>query len=201
MKSDEDESLLVPADDAADAPAADPGALADRVLPTPPVDGLLGRWWVLHTHARNEKAVTERLARRNIQIFLPLVRQRRTYGGRIRHVSIPLFPGYVFLCGSEADRLCALETNRVAKVLEVANQEQLKKDLRQIERVLSSDEPVELYPRLRTGCRCRVIAGSLAGLEGVVLRRRGPWRVYISVQFVGQSAELEIDPAMLEVLD
>jgi transcription antitermination factor NusG len=165
------------------------------------VDSFVGRWWVLHTRSRNEKVVATHLVRRGIQYFLPLVHHRRTYAGTIKHVSIPLFPGYVFLCGSPEDRYTALQTNRLANVLEVADQEQLKKDLRQIERVVNSDEPVDLYPRLRTGSRCRVIAGSLMGLEGVVLRRLGPGRVYIGVDFVGQSAELEIDSAMLEVLD
>ena len=116
-------------------------------------------------------------------------------------VRIPLFPGYLFLCGGSDARLVALRTHRCANVLEVADQERLKADLRHIHRVVESKEPVDLYPRLRRGCRCRVITGTLAGLEGVVLRRRGLWRVYVGVEFLGQSAELEIDPMLLEVID
>ena len=175
---------------------------ADRESGTAPlVDTFAGRWWVLHTRARNEKMVAAHLTRRSIQYFLPLVRHRRIYGSTVQHVSIPLFPGYVFLCGSSDDRLSALQTNRVANVLDVGDQEQLKHDLRQIERIVQSDEPVDLFPRIKTGTRCRVIAGSLKGLEGVILRRRGPWRVYVAVHFIGQSAELEIDSAMLEAID
>jgi len=143
----------------------------------------------------------EDLKKLGIQHFLPLVRYRRVYGGKVRRVSIPLFPGYVFLCGRDEDRVQALRTRRVANVLHVADQEQLKHDLRQIHRVIESDEPIDLYPRLRKGARCRVTGGSLAGLEGVVIRRKGPWRVYVGVKFVGQSAELEIDPAFLMILD
>ncbi len=166
-----------------------------------PVDAFLGRWFVLHTKARNEKAVAEDLEKLHIQHFLPLVRYRRTWGGKVRSVSVPLFPGYVFLCGRDEDRLTALKTRRVANVLLVANQEQLRSDLRQIHRVVESEEPVDLYPKLRCGARCRVIRGSLAGLEGVVIRRKGPWRVYVGVAFLGQSAELEIDPSELMLLD
>jgi transcription antitermination factor NusG len=146
----------------------------------------------LHTRSRNEKKVSDHLTRQNIQHFLPLAHHRRTYGGKTKEVSIPLFPGYVFLCGGPEDRHEALRTNRIANVLEVVDQEQLKRDLRQIERVVRSDEPVELYPRLQRGVRCRVIAGSLAGLEGVVLRRRGPWRVFVAVHLIAQSAELRL---------
>ena len=165
------------------------------------IDAFEGRWFVLHTRARQEKAVAEDLGRLNIRHFLPLVRYRRIHGGRVRPVSIPLFPGYVFMCGRDEDRVAALRTHRVANILSVADQERLKADLRQIQRVVESNEPVDLFPRLRKGTRCRVIRGTLSGIEGVVLRRRGPWRVYVGVDFVGQSAELEIDPSFLAIID
>ncbi|MEK6797506.1 MAG: transcription termination/antitermination NusG family protein [Planctomycetota bacterium] len=165
------------------------------------IDSFVGVWSVLHTRARNEKAVAAELERAGVQHFLPLVRHRRTYGGKVRRVEIPLFPGYVFLCGDDSSRLAALKTNRVANVLEVADQAQLQADLLQIYRVVHSDEPVDLYPRLKRGARCRVHSGTLAGLEGVVVRRRGPWRVYVAVEFLGQCAELEIDSAILEVVE
>lgn len=165
------------------------------------VGAFAGQWWVLHTRPRAEKVVSAELARHGIQHFLPLVRARRIYGNRLRQVNLPLFPSYVFLCGTGDDRHAALRTDRVAHVLEVGDQDKLRSDLQQIQRVVEADEPVDLYPRLRSGARCRIVAGSLVGLEGVVIRRRGPWRVYIGVEFVGQSAELQIDPSLLEVLD
>lgn len=169
--------------------------------PTPRVDSYEGRWWVLHTRPRNEKVVAQELRRRDVRFFLPLVRYRRIYGNRIKPVSLPLFPGYVFLCGCLEDRLQALQTNRIARVLEVVDQQRLRKDLAQIQHIVESDEPIDLYPRLRKGSRCRVVRGSLMGLEGVVLRRRDRCRIYIAVEFLGQSAEVEIHPDFLEVID
>ena len=164
------------------------------------IDKLPGRWWVLHTRARNEKVIAGCLDRMHIQYFLPLVPCQRMYGKRVRTVRIPIFPGYIFLCGTNEDRLAALRTNRVANVLEVPDQDQLRWDLRQICRVVESNEPCALYPGLQRGSRCRVISGSLAGLEGVVLRRRGLSRVYVAVEMIGQSAELEIDAMRLELI-
>ncbi|MGB2987141.1 MAG: transcription termination/antitermination NusG family protein [Phycisphaerae bacterium] len=181
-----------------------PSGQAGSTITTPHgggIDSLQGRWWVLHTKARNEKATAADLDKMHINYFLPLVECRRTSGGRTRSVRIPLFPGYVFLCGGLEDRLAVLRTNRVANVLEVTDQERLKVDLRQIYRVIESEVPVDLHPQLRRGRRCRVTGGTLVGLEGVVLRRRGLWRVYVGVEFLGQSAELEIDPMLLEVID
>lgn len=166
-----------------------------------PVDVMSGLWWLVHTKSRMEKALSADMDRLGVGHFLPLIRTRRRYGGRVFEVNLPLFPGYLFLCGGEDERYATLMTHRAAKVIPVADQERLKADLRQIHRVTLGDEPVDLYPGLRRGCRCRVTSGSLAGLEGVLLRRRGVCRVYIGVEVLGQSAELEIDPAMLEVLD
>lgn len=97
--------------------------------------------------------------------------------------------------------MSALRTRRVANVLAVPDQARIRFDLGQIWRVVESEAPVDLYPRIRKGARCRVVRGSLSGLEGVVIRRKRPWSVFVGVDFLGQSAELEIDPADLMILD
>jgi transcription antitermination factor NusG len=172
------------------------------LLDETPIDNFVGNWFVLHTRSRNEKAVADDLERMKVQHFLPLLRKPRAYAGRVRRVvDLPLFPGYLFVCGDRDARDAAMRTNRIAHVLDVPDQEGLRNDLRQVWRVVNGDEPIELYPRIRRGARCRVRGGSLSGLEGVVVRRQGPWRVYVGVDFVGQSAELEIDPELLELLD
>ena len=165
------------------------------------IDRQTGRWWVLHTRARNEKVLASALQRQHVYCYLPLVRKKRTYSGRTFEVAIPLFPGYVFLCGGENDRLAALQTKRVANVIHVENQDELREELGQVVRLVESGEPVDLYPGLREGRRCRIIAGCLQGIEGVVLRRRGVSKLYMSATALGQSAVIEIDPALLEAID
>ena len=176
-------------------------ARADVSAQRSPIDAREGRWWVVHTKARNEKALAADLESLGIGYFLPLARVRRKYGGRTAHVRIPLFPGYLFLCGGTDERYATLTTHRVANVIDVVDQEGLKNDLRRICRTVSSDVPVDVYPGIRRGRRCRVIRGSLRGLEGVVLRRRGVCRVYVAVEMLGQSAEVEIDPYLLETIE
>ncbi len=174
---------------------------ADAAAPAAPVDVLPGPWWLVHTKSRCEKALAADLDRHRIGYFLPLARMRRRHGGRPVEVLLPLFPSYLFLCGGADERYAALMTHRAAQVIEVVDQERLKDELRQIHRVTASCQPVGLYPGLKRGQRCRVIAGPLAGLEGVVLRSRDWCRVYVGVEVLGQSAELEIDPALLETTE
>lgn len=184
-----------------DSPRA---AYAPRPAPLDGSSAILeapANWWVLHTRARNEKRIAECLAKRGVWHYLPLVTSRRTYGNRIVEFSVPLFPGYVFLCGDEFDVERAWDTRRVANILRVSDQEKLRQDLLNVERVIESGAQVDLYPGLRRGRRCRVRSGPLKDVEGVVVRRRGVSRVCVAVDFIGQSAEVEIDAALLVPLD
>lgn len=166
-----------------------------------PLDAYTGRWWLVHTKSRNEKALARDLDALEIQYFLPLVQVKRKYASRFWCSDIPLFPGYLFMCGGEDEHYATLMTHRAAAVIRVVDQERLKTELRHVYLVTASREPVDLYPGLHRGRRCRVARGTLAGLEGVVLRRRGLCRIYVGVEVLGQSAELEIDPSLLEVID
>lgn len=163
-----------------------------------PIGAVDRRWWLVHTRPRHEKALAADLDRKGIGCFLPLVRVKRRWAGRESHVRIPLFPGYLFLDGTEEARYAALVTCRTVNVINVVDQEGLKRDLQEVYRLTVSEEPVDLYPGIRKGRRCRVIDGPLKGLEGVVLRRRDVCRVYIAVEALLQSAEVEIDVSLLE---
>ncbi len=182
------------------APAPSSGP-REAALEQCPLDGPIGDWWVVHTKARQEKALAGDLDKRGIGCFLPLVRAMHRHGGRKVLVQLPLFPSYLFMCGGEAERYSVLMTHRAATVIPVADQEQLKRELRQIHLVITSEEPVDLFPGLKAGCRCRIVRGSLRGIEGVVVRRRDVCRVYLNVEVLGQSAEAEVDPSSVEVID
>ncbi len=170
-------------------------------LPGCPIDVLEGTWWLVHTRSRCEKALGADLDRLGIGYFLPLALRRHRHGGRPVEVLLPLFPSYLFLCGGPDERYATLMTHRAAQIIDILDQQRLINELRQVYHVMASREPVDLYPGLREGRHCRVIAGPLAGLEGVVLRRRDICRVYVGVKALGQSAELQIDPSLLEVTE
>ena len=165
------------------------------------VTNLDGPWWLVHTKPRNEKALARDLNRMGINHFLPQAVTHRRVGKQVTATELPLFPSYLFLCGADEDRYATLRTGRTVRVLRVPDQNRLRDELAHIERMTSSGAPLDVYPGIRTGRRCRVSRGSLEGLEGVVLRRGGRCRVYVAVDILGQSAEVEIDPALLEIIE
>lgn len=160
-----------------------------------------GTWWVAHTKSRNEKALAWQMVRKEICYFLPMTWKVSRKKGRTLRSLMPVFPGYLFFCGQEEDRLEVLKTNRTAHLLSVRNQPQLVKELLPIETVLRAGQPVVPHEYLKVGQRCRVIAGPLLGTEGFILQTPKKAKLILQVQMLGQAASVEIDMDMVEKVE
>ena len=160
-----------------------------------------GLWWVAHTKSRNEKALARDLINRDINYFLPMSwKVTHRTGRRIRSL-LPLFSGYLFFCGNESQRLEVLRTNRVANLIEVKDQEKLLDELLNIEQALWAGAALKPHRYVQAGRRCRVIAGPLVDLQGVVLKTRTVTRLVLQIDMLGQAASVEIDTDLIEPIE
>ncbi len=161
----------------------------------------MGLWWCLHVKPRQEKSVARHLLFRRIGYFLPqAVRLSRTPNGRRLRSLIPLFPGYLFLHGTEEDRYEAIRSNRLVRVLEVPSQSELVRDLRQVQQVAASGIPFLPEPVHPVGRKVRIKDGPLAGLVGTVYRRGDHERFTAVVSFLGQGASVELADWQVEAI-
>lgn len=158
-----------------------------------------GLWWVAHTKSRNEKALAQDLISKDISYFLPMSWKARRRKQRTIRSLLPLFSGYLFFCGNENQRVELLRTNRVANIIEVKDQQKLLDELSQIEQALQTGAPLTPYKYIKTGQHCRVIAGPLADLEGIVIRTQKTARLVLQIDMLGQAASLEVDIDMIEI--
>jgi len=165
------------------------------------VEQFEGVWWVAHTKSRNEKALAWQLARRDVSYFLPMSWKVSRKKQRTFRALLPVFPGYLFFCGSENDRLEVLKTNRVASLIPVHDQARLVSELTPIERVLRAGQILLPHDYLKAGQRCRVIAGPLMGAEGIVECSPKGSRLVLQVDMLGQAASVEIDLDMVEKIE
>jgi transcription termination/antitermination protein NusG len=165
------------------------------------ISAMAGRWHLLHTRSRQEKALAETLTSRGIGVFLPLVDVTRTYGRRKVNVDLPLFPGYLFLKGVLDDAYEADRTRRVAGIIEVPDQEKLTQELRNISVALLARVPLDPYPFLKAGVKVVVRSGPLAGMQGVVESRLKRDRLILQIDVLGQATSLEIDGALLDIIE
>ena len=179
----------------------EPNLYPEFLLEESPWDAMERRWWVLYTRARQEKAISRELFRFQIPFYLPLVQRTCIHRGRRIPSYAPLFSGYVFLYGTEDERVRSVTTNRISRVLAVDDPELLVHDLRQINQLIAANAPLTIESRLSPGCRVRVRQGPFAGIEGVVVMRRGHSRLLVSINFLQRGASVEIDDFLLEPID
>lgn len=165
------------------------------------ISDFTGVWWVAHTKSRNEKALAQDLISSDINYFLPMSwRVRHQRGRKIRSL-LPLFSGYLFFCGEENQRISLLKTNRVANLIEVKDQGKLVDELLQIAQALAAGADLRPHQYISAGKRCRVTAGPLSGLEGIVIRSKNGDYLVLQVDILGQATSVEIETDIIEIMD
>jgi transcription antitermination factor NusG len=177
-----------------------PDLLSAAPNPAVVLDAPCGRWWVLHTRPRTEKALARRLLSRSVGFFLPQYEKKALIRGRLLSSHLPLFPGYLFLHGDSAGRLAALETNLIVNCLPVVDQRQLHADLERVFRLMNSDAPLTPEARLGVGDRVEIIEGAMAGLKGLVVRCGKNLKFVVDVHFLRQGVSVEVERWMLRPL-
>jgi len=158
-------------------------------------------WMVLCTRSRQEKVVARYLSGRQFEYYLPLIDRVSWIRGRKSISRVPLFPGYVFLCGAAQHWYAAVDTRRVSHVLQVKDQDLFRRELHHVQLAMERKVDLELYPFAVVGRHCRVTKGPLAGLEGIIARRDRKDRLVLHVDVLGRGAALEIDLDTVEPID
>lgn len=162
----------------------------------------LRHWYALYTYPRHEKRAAESLGLYQIETFLPLYKVVHRWKNRCtRTVDLPLFPRYLFARFTRVERLQVLGLKSVVSIvgnghgtgiLSDADVEALRDGL-----PLRNAEP---HPYLAVGERARIRSGALAGMEGIVVRKKNSLRVVLTLDLIMQSVSLEVDGADLEPL-
>jgi len=156
------------------------------------------QWWAVYTKARQEKALARELLQQEVPFYLPLVARTILIRGRRVESLLPLFSGYVFVRADEDERVKALKTNRTSQLIQVTDQDKLRRDLASVQRLILAKAPITVEQRLAPGTRVRVKAGPFLGAEGIVEQCRGACRLIVEVTFLQQSVSVQIDELLVE---
>jgi transcription antitermination factor NusG len=165
-----------------------------------PAQYLEQRWYAAYTSANHEKRVAEQLMQRSVEHFLPLYTSVRKWKDRRVKLDLPLFPGYVFVHMRLRDRLHVLQIPSVANLVGFGGTPTAlpEGEIEALRTSLGSGVRAEPHPFLTAGRRVRVKVGSLAGLEGIVIRRKNRLRLVISLDLIHRAAAVEVEATDLE---
>ena len=152
-------------------------------------------WNAVYTRHQHEKLVAESLAGNGFEVFLPTYNVIRKWTDRKKQLSLPLFPCYVFVRSNFERRLRILRTPGVHFLVMFAGRPAPIPDseMDAIRKAVESRLRVEPHPFLRCGDWVRVTSGPLADVEGILVRKKGSYRLILSAELLGKSIAVEID--------
>jgi transcription antitermination factor NusG len=181
----------------------DPPALPPSVAG---IDHIAGRFFIAHVKSRMEKVFAWACHGQGIPYYLPMEEVVSVSGRLRRVVRRPLFGGFVFVGGDDADgtvrgRVFGMPGNRVCRTINVADQNRLRRELSSLDVALRVNPRLSACAFVAAGDVCRVTGGPFMGVEGrVVACNEQKAMVALTVTVLGQGTVLEIDANLVERL-
>ncbi len=160
----------------------------------------LSAWFAVYTRHQHEKSVAQFLAHKDVEVFLPLYNSTRRWKDRIKQISLPLFPNYVFVFAPMESRATIVTTPGVYDFVRQGGQPAPipSEEVSAIRSVVEKGVSVEPHPFLKYGDWVRLKSGPLEGMEGILVRKKNFCRLVISVALLERSVAVEADAADVE---
>jgi transcription antitermination factor NusG len=159
-------------------------------------------WFAIRTRSNFEKIASVALENKGLTPYLPTYRDRRRWSDRVVVSDTPLFRGYVFCRFNPLHRLPVLTTVGVISIVGCGSEPAPINDaeIDAIQLILQSGLATEPCPFLREGQTVRVTRGVLAGVEGILTKKKSDFRLVLSVTMLQRSISVEIDREWVKVI-
>jgi transcription antitermination factor NusG len=162
--------------------------------------GFTTAWYALYTRHQHEKAVARILFHNRFETFLPLYVTAHQWKDRTRQLFLPLFPCYVFIRGGLDRWHEIIATPGAHHLLGIAGKPSAipEDEIAAVRRAMERGLRVEPHPFLNCGDWVRVKSGPLAGMEGILVRKKNSLRLVLSVELLEKSVAVELDACLVE---
>lgn len=154
-------------------------------------------WYALHTRARHEKVVEQRLNQKGVTTYLPMVTEVHRWSDRQKKIELPLFSCYLFakLAPTKVDRLRVLCVDGVFSFVGPGGEGTPIPDeqIDTVRTLVQGGLPCSSHPFLKIGQRVRVRSGALDGVEGILVDRNGDSTLVISIDAIQRSLAVRVE--------
>lgn len=157
-------------------------------------------WYAIYTRSRHERTVQDNLRSKGYDSFSPICKVRRRRGTRTVDADLPIFSSYVFCRFDAQRRLPILTTPGVVAIVSRAGEPAPidSREVTSLQALVRSDRILQPWDFLLTGQKVRIVAGSMAGAEGVLVRVKNRVRLVATVTVLQRAVAVEIDQDMVE---
>ena len=157
-------------------------------------------WYALMIRPRLEKVVAKNLREKGYEEYLPLSRSKRRWSDRMKTVTTPLFPGYLFCKFDIQDRLPILVVPGVLSIVGIGKAPATipESQISLLQQVISSGMQCGPWPFAQVGQSVSVERGPLAGLKGIVIEHKSSLRLVLSLPLLQRAVAVEMDPSCVD---
>ena len=161
------------------------------------------QWIVVRSKPRSAKVANNELVKKNIESYLPLLKERRKWSDRKKWVEFPLFSSYLFARIDIKDSIFVLQTQGVNTIVKFGKQIAIVQNsvIEAIRLAMEGGyklEPVEYFVE---GNRVEVVAGPMKGIKGIVAKLRGQNRLIIKIDAIQQALSIQIESKFIRNLN
>lgn len=158
------------------------------------------QWVVVRSKPRSEKVAYKELVNKNIEAYLPLLKERRKWSDRKKWVEFPLFSSYLFARIDIKDSIFVLQTQGVNTIIKFGEkiaivQNDVIKAMRLAIEGGYQLEPTEYFVE---GSLVEVIAGPMKGVSGIVARLKGQSCLIIKIDAIQQALSVQIESKFIK---
>ena len=165
------------------------------------IDEKVKKWYAVYTKSRAEKKTASELVFNGIEVYLPLQKTIRRWSDRRKKVEIPLIRSYIFVKIAGKEYYEVLKTNGVVSIVKFSGKPVSIPEwqIQNLRILLGSGKSFKIsIEDFHEGDLVSIKSGSLRGLKGIVINRRGRSKLIISLDALEFCFTISIHPALVE---
>lgn len=155
----------------------------------------VAHWYALYVRSRFEKKVNAILREKGLESYLPLRTVLKQWSDRKKKVLEPLFSCYVFVRISLRERIYAVESHGVVRMVSFNGHPSPIPDdeIHAVKTVLEGADTFETTQYFGVGQMVEVITGPLEGIRGRLIQHRGQKRLLVGIAQIKQAITVEVN--------
>jgi len=159
------------------------------------------KWFAVYTRHRAEKQVCDRLSKKGIENYIPLLKYTRVYSSKKKEVELPLISCYIFVCITKEEYVKVLQTENVISFLKLRGSmiSIPQKEIDIMKWVVGEDLVEKVHNgKIDKGSKVEIISGNLTGIKGTVVKRKSKKYVQVALETLGYTLEINVSEDMLQ---
>jgi transcription antitermination factor NusG len=166
------------------------------------LDQEISRWFVIYTKYKTEKYVVDKLKRKGVDSYVPLISYTKKYNRKVKHYEVPLINCYVFVKIKKHEYVKVLETEYVSGFLKNRGNlnEVREEEIEILKKIVGETSDIKSEEiSFEKGRRVEIISGNLTGIKGKLLEEQGKTEFLVELESLAWQLRMVINKEHLRI--